>query len=148
MPEYEILAVAGDAYTLLATGDMTAGAYATIDALIPPGGGPPPHIHSREEETFYVLEGEVTFFVEETVQVAAPGTFLRVPRDVRHSFQNCSAQNARLLISVVPAGLENLFRAIGSPLQPGQLPSPPTPEQLQKLVALAPEYGIELIGHR
>ena len=55
------IAVVGDVYRFLATGEDTNGKYALWEAIVPPGGGPPPHVHSREEEGFYVLEGEITF---------------------------------------------------------------------------------------
>src|ERR1700710_2605568 len=57
------IAIVGDVYRFLATGDETDGKYAIWEAIVPPGGGPPPHVHSREEEGFYILEGEITFHV-------------------------------------------------------------------------------------
>ena len=57
------IAVVGDVYRFLATGEETQGRYAILEAIVPPGGGPPPHVHSREEEGFYILEGEITFMV-------------------------------------------------------------------------------------
>jgi len=61
--ESRTIAVVGDVYRFLATGEDTNGKYALWEAIVPPGGGPPPHVHSREEEGFYVLEGEITFTV-------------------------------------------------------------------------------------
>lgn len=60
--EGQTVAIVGDVYRFMATGDDTDGRYAMFEAVVRPGGGPPPHIHSREEESFYVLEGEITFF--------------------------------------------------------------------------------------
>jgi mannose-6-phosphate isomerase-like protein (cupin superfamily) len=62
-PQGRTIAVVGDVYRFLATGDDTNGKYALFEALVGPGGGPPPHVHSREEEGFYVLEGEITFTI-------------------------------------------------------------------------------------
>jgi len=62
-PQGRTVAVVGDVYRFLATGEDTNGKYALWEALVPPGGGPPPHVHSREEEGFYILEGEITFTV-------------------------------------------------------------------------------------
>lgn len=59
--EGRTIAIAGDISRLLATGEETDGKYAKWEAIVPPGGGPPPHIHSREEEGFYVLKGEITY---------------------------------------------------------------------------------------
>ena len=73
--EGQAFAVVGDLYRFLAVGSETAGKYATIEATVPPGGGPPLHVHSREEESFYILEGEITFTVGDKKIVAGPGTF-------------------------------------------------------------------------
>src|ERR1019366_3413005 len=69
------IAVVGDVYRFLATGDDTNGKYAMWEAIVPPGGGPPPHVHSREEEGFYILEGEITFQIGEERIVATAGIF-------------------------------------------------------------------------
>src|SRR3984893_1770104 len=68
------IAVVGDIYRFLATGDDTNGKYALWEAIVLPGGGPPPHVHSREEEGFYILEGEITFTVGDKRVVATAGT--------------------------------------------------------------------------
>lgn len=68
------IAVVGDVYRFLATGEETDGKYALFEAILPPGGGPPPHVHSREEEGFYILEGEITFTIDGKPLVATAGT--------------------------------------------------------------------------
>jgi quercetin dioxygenase-like cupin family protein len=144
------VAVTGDVYRFLATGEETGGKYALWEALVPPGGGPPPHVHSREEEGFYVLEGEITFTVNGERIVAKAGTFANVPVGVPHSFKNESGRPAKMLISVAPAGLERMFLEVGTLLVEGDTTArPPTPEEITKLLAVAPRYGIEirLPGH-
>ncbi len=103
------IGVVGDLYRFLATGEETNGKYATFEAIVPPGSGPPPHIHSREEESFLVLEGEMTFQLGEDRFVACEGTFLNIPVGSLHCFKNESHKTARLLISVAPAGLEKMI---------------------------------------
>src|SRR6516164_9728374 len=103
------VAVVGDVYRFLATGEDTGGKYALWEAVVPPGGGPPPHAHSREEEGFYVLEGEITFTVGGQRLVAGAGMFTNMPVGTPHSFKNESGQPAKMLISVAPAGLEQMF---------------------------------------
>jgi quercetin dioxygenase-like cupin family protein len=143
--EGRVIAVVGDVHRFLATGAETGGQYATIEAVVPPGGGPPTHTHSREEESFYVLDGEITFTVNGEKLVAGPGTFANMPVGSLHSFKNESDQTARMLISVAPAGLEEMFFEVGTPLPPGSTTaSPPTPEEIGKLLAAAPRYGIEI----
>src|SRR5689334_20933984 len=107
--EGRTIGVVGDIYRFLATGAETDGKYALWEAIVPPGGGPPPHIHSREEEGFYVLEGEITFQLGEDRFVAQAGTFANMPVGSLHSFTNASGKSARMLISVAPAGIEQMF---------------------------------------
>lgn len=105
----ETLHGAGDEYHILATGEDTAGDYFAMEAVVPPGGGPPAHIQTREEEAFYVLEGEVVFYPAGDRIVARTGTFLNVPRGVAHRFQNESRATARMLIFFAPAGIEQMM---------------------------------------
>ena len=148
--EGRVLAVTGDVYRFLATGEDTNGKYAVWEAVVPPGGGPPPHVHSREEEGFYVLEGEITFTVNGERGVATAGTFANMPVGVPHSFKNESGKPAKMLISVAPAGLERMFFEVGVPLAEGATTAlPPTKDEIEKLLEVAPDYGIEirLPGH-
>src|SRR5438132_6878195 len=111
--EGRTIAVVGDVYRLLATGDDTNGKYALWEAIVPPGGGPPPHVHSREEESFYILEGEITVRVDDERLVATAGTFANMPVGSLHSFKNEGSQPAKMLISIAPAGLEQMFFEVG-----------------------------------
>ena len=145
-PQGRTVAVVGDVYRFLATGEDTDGKYALWEALVPPGGGPPPHVHSREEEGFYVLEGEITFTVNGERVVAEAGTFANMPVGTPHSFENESDRPAKMLISVDPAGLEQMFFEVGVPLAEGATTAlPPTKVEVEKLLAIAPTYGIEIL---
>jgi quercetin dioxygenase-like cupin family protein len=144
--EGRIVAVVGDVYRFLATGEDTNGKYALWEAIVPPGGGPPPHVHSREEEGFYVLEGEITFTIAEKRLVASTGMFANMPVGTPHSFKNESSRPAKMLISIAPAGLEQMFFEFGVPLPEGSTTAlPPTKEEIEKLLAIAPRYGIEIM---
>ncbi len=148
--EGRTFAVVGDVYRFLATGDDTNGKYAMWEAIVPPGGGPPPHVHSLEEEGFFILEGEITFTIHGEKNVAMAGMFANMPVGTPHSFKNESNQSARMLISVAPAGLEQMFMEVGIPLAEGATTAlPPTNEEIEKMVVVAPNYGIEirLPGH-
>jgi quercetin dioxygenase-like cupin family protein len=143
--EGRTIAVVGDVYRFLATGEDTGGKYALWETIVPPGGGPPPHVHSREEEGFYVLEGEFTFLVGDGRLVAGPGTFVNMPVGTQHTFKNETGRPARMLISVAPAGLERMFFEVGQPVPAGAWTAPPpTREETDKLLAVAPRYGIEI----
>src|SRR5438045_9009022 len=91
------VAVVGDVYRLLATGEDTGGTYAMWEAIVPPGGGPPPHVHSREEEGFYILEGEINLHISDRRLVARAGMFANIPVGTPHSFKNESNQPAKML---------------------------------------------------
>src|SRR5450755_3841521 len=85
--EGRTIAVVGDVYRFLATGEDTNGKYAMWEAIVPPGGGPPPHVHSREGEGFYILEGEINLHVGDERIVAKAGTFANMPVGTPHSFK-------------------------------------------------------------
>lgn len=139
------IGVVGDVYRFLATGEETDGKYAMFDALVPPGGGPPQHVHTREEESFYILEGEITFFVEDQKHVAIAGMFANVSTGCVHAFKNESDKPARMIITVAPAGLEKMFLEVGHPVEPGATQAPmPTQADIDKLLTIAPNYGIEI----
>ena len=143
--EGRTIAVVGDVYRFLAVSDETNGKYAMWEATVLPGGGPPPHVHSREEESFYILEGEITFSFGEERLVAAAGMFANVSVGTLHSFKNETNRPAKMLISVGPAGLEQMFFEVGQSVPTGTTTaSPPTKEEIEKLLAVAPRYGIEI----
>ena len=143
--EGRTIAVVGDLYRFLATGEDTNGKYAMWEAIVLPGGGPPPHVHSREEEGFYILEGEITVHVGDERIVARAGMFANMPVGTPHSFKNESDRPARMLISVAPAGLEQMFFEVGMPVVQGATTAaPPKKEEIEKLLAVAPRYGIEI----
>src|SRR5436189_2341452 len=139
------VAVVGDVYRFLATGEDTNGKYALWEAIVPPGGGPPPHTHSREEEGFYVLEGEIVLSVGDERLAVSAGMFANIPVGVQHAFKNETSKPARMLISVAPAGLEKMFFEVGVPMPAGATTAPaPTQEEIAKLLEIAPRYGVEM----
>lgn len=125
------LKVVGDEYASLATGEDTGGSYYMMHAVVHPGGGPTPHVQTREEEGFYVLEGEVTFWIEGQRQEAPAGTLLHVPRDVAHSFKNESDAVAKMLIWFAPAGIEDMFPRMAA-----------DPQRYQEIGA---EFGVQFV---
>ena len=148
--EGRTIAVVGDVYRFLATGEDTDGKYAMWEAIVPPGGGPPPHVHSREEEGFYILEGEITLQIGDERLVATAGMFANMPVGTPHSFKNESDRPAKMLISVAPAGSgEDVLRGWRAGRQGATTAPPPTKEEIEKMLEIAPKYGIEirLPGH-
>ena len=136
----------GDVYRNLATGAQTGGAYALCEARVLPGGGPPPHVHRREDEAFFILEGAITFTLGERRVVATAGTFVQAPRDLPHAFKNDGAVPARMLIMVTPPGFEQFMAEFAQPVPSFDSPPlPVTPSDIERLVAVAPKYGLEIL---
>ncbi|HRX84866.1 MAG TPA: cupin domain-containing protein [Phycisphaerae bacterium] len=144
------LAITGGCYTFLATGADTANAYTLLEAYVPPHDpGPPPHVHSREEEAFFVLEGELTLTVDGRDQVLGRGGFCIGPRGVPHRFRNDGVVPARFLVLATPAGIEHFFAEIGTPwADPQQLPPPPTPADIERIITASPRHGITILPVR
>ena len=138
-----LIGLVGDVYRFVMTGDETDGRYTLLEATVLPGGGPPPHIHCREEETFYVLEGEITFQIGDEKSVCGPGTFVHVPIGNLHAFKNESNQAAKMLITFSPSGLERMFYENGKELKVGESPEATSAEEIERLLASAVKYGIE-----
>jgi quercetin dioxygenase-like cupin family protein len=124
--------VLGDMQRFILTGVETSGALCLVEQQNEAGTGIPRHYHTREEETFHVVEGVVAFTVEDATILAGPGTTVHVPRGVRHSFE--VRERARVLLTLVPAGMEEMFRELGR-LAPG-------PESMPQALAICERYGI------
>ncbi len=132
--------------TIKASSETTAGRVGVIEHLGPQGAGSPLHVHRREDEWFYVIEGELTFWVGGTVIEAPAGSFVYGPRDVPHTFL-ISSPEARFLLVTEPGGFESFLRAMGQPAATLTIPPPAAPPaDLGPLVAAAAEYGIEILG--
>jgi quercetin dioxygenase-like cupin family protein len=142
----EALWAFGGLATIKSSAETTAGAVAVIEQLAPQGAGSPLHVHSREDEWFYVIEGELTFWVGGEVSVAPAGTFVFGPKGIPHTFIVSSAQ-ARFLLVTEPAGFERFLRAAGEPAERHEIPPPPTQApDMAAMSALAAEYGMEILG--
>jgi len=143
----QVYSVVGDRYTYLLTGEQTGGGCFLFEAYVPPGSGSPPHVHSREDETFYVVEGEFEFLVDGAPTRLKAGEFLFARRDVPHNFRNVGAEPGKLIITVTPAGLEHFFSEIGAKLPSrDDAPIPPSPDDIALLIAAAPKYGLKILG--
>jgi quercetin dioxygenase-like cupin family protein len=132
--------------TIKAGTESTAGRVAVIEHLAPRGGGSPLHVHHREDEWFYVLEGELVFWVGGTVIDAPAGSFVYGPREIPHTFA-VSSDTARFLLVTEPAGFENFVRALAQPATELVIPAAATePPDVEAMARVAAEYGIEILG--
>jgi quercetin dioxygenase-like cupin family protein len=137
--------VVGDHYTIKASGADTGGAFALIEVLVPPQSGPPPHVHSREDEAFYVLEGEFEVHVGGQRLTAGPGSWVTLAKGSPHHFKNIGPTPAKMLILATPAGLDQFFLEAGREATDSSPESGAVrPEDTKKLLAVAPKYGIEI----
>jgi mannose-6-phosphate isomerase-like protein (cupin superfamily) len=138
--------VLGDLYTFKTVSQDTNGTYSLIEITVYPQTGSPPHIHSREDESFLIQSGELQFQIDGQTLVATPGTFIYSPKGQTHLFANISNQIAKMLCWITPAGLEQFFMEIGIPVTDSTAPPPPVTEaDIQKTIALAPQYGLTIL---
>jgi quercetin dioxygenase-like cupin family protein len=139
----------GDRVSFLATGADSHGSCFIIEGLVAPGGGPPPHIHHFEDESFYVLEGSATFFAGGQTIQAKPGDFIHVPRGTVHSIKNEGKVPARALIIISPAGptgMQQFFEGSFYPTTDRNATPPPISEELVKrMMAAAARNGMEFV---
>jgi len=134
----------GDTYTTKATAESTGGAFGLLEASVPPGGGPPPHVHTREDEAFYLLDGVLEVTAGEATLLVRPGDFVFLPRGTVHWFTNPSVDAARALFWATPGGFERFFTEAGTPARRGE-PAPPfDPAGFGRLAELSLRYGAEI----
>ena len=139
---------AGWLLTFLATGEETGGAYSLTEVRgrRDHSAAPPWHMHTREEECFYVVAGAITCQVADEVIAVPAGGFVVLPRDVPHRYE-LATEEVRLLNLCVPAGFEGFYRALSEPApEPTLPPRPEGPPAVARLLAAAAEYGIEIHG--
>jgi len=130
--EGKTVEVVGDTYRFLGVGGDTDRTYMIMEATVAPGNGPPRHYHTREEEGFYVLDGELAFSADGESVRAGPGTYLNLPKKSRHTFENVGDRPARMLIFCAPAGVEDFFVAADR--------QPP-----DALIEAAARFGIQIL---
>jgi quercetin dioxygenase-like cupin family protein len=132
--------------TFLATGEDTGGQFALIESEVRRGIEPPPHVHEREDECFYVLEGQIDFKVGNQEFQLGPGGFVFMPRGIRHEF-HLRTETARMLVTITPAGFEGFFLKLGQPAASFEVPvfQPPTPERIRQFAAVGREFGVSFV---
>ena len=133
--------------TFLATTAETDGDYFVTEALVPPDGGPPPHIHHNQVETFYIVEGHVEVLLGDQVYEAKAGDFVHVSKGTPHRFINRSQTPAKMIITFVPAGdIEQFFRESFEEAADRHAPTPPlTDAFIQRLLEAAERHDVEIL---
>lgn len=133
-----ILNVLGDRVTIKLSGGETVGGYTILEQETDPGNGPPMHVHHKEDEAFYILEGEYEFHVGGRVIRGRAGAFLYGPREIPHRFQVVGPARGRILVFVQPAGIEYFFEEIAAATVNGH-------PDMEKVGAACRKYQIEFV---
>jgi quercetin dioxygenase-like cupin family protein len=135
----------GSLMKIKARAEDTGGALGLVEATFRQQGfGPPLHVHSREDEAFYVLEGQIRFRQADREFVAGPGTWVWGPRGVPHAFK-VESQGARALVMVTPGGFERMFEEGGVPATESSKP-PEDEYDPEAAVAISKRFGFEVVG--
>ena len=129
--------------TIKVRSEDTGGAYSIAEVTMPPQVGPPAHIHHTQEETFYVVEGEIEFAIDGTTTRATAGSVLRISRGVLRDYRNVGSGTARVLVLFAPGGFEEFFKEVGEPVTATSAP-PEGPPDVEMLVAAAAKHGCEI----
>ncbi|OQO92455.1 hypothetical protein B1813_09665 [Saccharomonospora piscinae] len=135
----------GSLLQLKATGEDTAGRFAITEHTCRQGAAAPLHRHSREDETFVVLEGELSIHIDGQVFSAAAGSLTFAPRGISHAYR-VESPTCRFLALITPAGFEQWFTDTGEPATSPTLPPRPGPADTAILADAAARYGVELLG--
>jgi quercetin dioxygenase-like cupin family protein len=127
------------------TAAQSGGQLTIIDVTNPPGFEAPLHVHHRDDEGFWILEGNATFQVGERTLEASTGDYLFGPRDIPHRY-TAGDSGCRMLFIMVPGGMEDVVRATSEPAASRTLPPPPDEEpDLDAIKAIVKEHGYELL---
>ncbi|RFU70170.1 cupin domain-containing protein [Peribacillus saganii] len=130
--------------TVLVSGEDTNGEYSVAHIIEPPKLGPPLHIHENDDETFYILKGQFTFFVGDDIIEAKPGDYVFAPRGIPHRFLSGSEQS-EFIVTASPAGFDQFVKQLGTSVpKDAPLPEvkPPSLEELQHLVKVSGYFNI------
>jgi mannose-6-phosphate isomerase-like protein (cupin superfamily) len=138
--------IVADTMTFKATGHSTDGRLALLENLTAPDGGPPPHVHTREDEFFYVIDGSFEIRIGDELHAIGPGGFAYAPRGTVHNFRNTADTPSRILVGFTPGGIEGFFRESGRPATDAG-PAPAVDEdEIARTMAAARRYGLEAVA--
>ena len=113
---------------------------------MPAGGGPPAHVHTREDESFYIVSGSLEILMGDKTYQARKGDFVYIPRGTAHRFKNVGNDTAVQLVTFSPAGMEGFFREVFPEAKDRNAAPPPVTEELiRKMNEAAPKYGLEFL---
>lgn len=124
--------------------DETGGQMSLHVVDCPPGGGPPPHMHTREDEFFFVLEGEFSFLQDDTLVRCPAGHGVLAKRNGVHTFKNTHTGWSKMLVYAIGGPFEKFAMEMAQPCADEVEPPPVSPERIAQLMAITPKYGLEM----
>jgi len=132
-----------DFTSILVSGEDTNGAFCVLHCNGKKDGGPPLHVHELEDETFYVLEGEITFFIGGQTILAKAGDYVFAPRGIPHTFKVCS-EETQFIVTAYPSGFDQFVKELSVPFYKGFIKpeDPPSARKIQKLIEVSKKYKI------
>jgi quercetin dioxygenase-like cupin family protein len=131
------LNVLGDHQNIKLTGEDTNGQYTLIEQMNEPGVGIPPHVHENEDEVFQVLSGEVEMSIGDKKTILRAGDLIFCPKGIPHSWKVVGNEKAKAMLSIFPAGLENMFKELAD------LPS--GPPDMTKVTEICGKYNLQFV---
>ena len=134
------LNIVGEETLVKVSAQDSDGTLAFFHLVAPPMSGPPVHVHTREDELFYVLEGEIVFELDGERHTVRAGDMVYLRRGVVHAYQNFTNRDARLLIATTPGGFSDFFVELSAATPPGTVPAP------DRLGAIGAKYGMTMLG--
>jgi quercetin dioxygenase-like cupin family protein len=135
----------GGNYRIVTQAAETGGLLFAMEVTELPGGGPPLHVHSAEDEYFTVLDGEFTFHLDGQARTVGAGGAVFAPRGIPHAFKNCSDRSARMLAIATP-GQIGAFFDYGLGVGPDGRERPSDELMIQRIMQLAPQFGLRVLG--
>jgi mannose-6-phosphate isomerase-like protein (cupin superfamily) len=130
--------VLGDLCTVKLSGDALSVAEMTVF----PRNGPPPHIHEREDESFWVVDGHFSILLGDRRFKAEAGAFVHVPHGTLHTYRNDGTVPGKMIVMITPGGFERFWEELGEPARQLTIPPAVDPSVMDKLIALAPKYHL------
>ena len=132
---------------ILLSGEQTGNAFSMIEGIMPPGGDGGLHLHELEDESMYLLSGELEVTLGDGEFILRPGETYFAPRNMPHRLRNLGSEEARTILINTPGTFDPFIKQAGIPLTGPEIPllPPPTPEQIQGLLVLAAAFGIRIL---
>lgn len=137
--------LAGIVMKRLLSGDQTAGQFCLLENRSGGNTKTPIHVHADDDETIYIIEGEMTAVIDGESRRLSAGESVFLPRGIPHQLMNTTGHPARYILIGTPALFERFVEEGGRVLRPGEVAGPPTPEEIARLHEASPRFGITLL---